>query len=85
MRGRRSAGLGTPGGNTWNNVQFHRRAAEALALELAMLARAHDLSVKGVEITVPKESARTQRQDVEGKLKGRRMQGNTGRPGRDDT
>jgi len=66
-------------------VSFDRRAAEALALELTMLAKVHGLNVEQIEITAPTGSARARRPRVRGNSERSDMPGNTGRHGRGDT
>jgi len=60
-------------------MKFDRRAAETLALELSMLAKAHGLNVKGIEITASKQSARAKRSRVDGDSTGSDLPGNTAR------
>src|SRR4030095_2707121 len=55
------------------DLQFDRRAAEMLALELMMLAKAHGLTVGRVEIMAPKRSARPRRPRADGRSAGRAL------------
>ncbi|MGH7411323.1 MAG: hypothetical protein ACREJ6_09760 [Candidatus Methylomirabilis sp.] len=61
MRTRRRVERDKPGRATRIDVGFDRRAAEALALELSMLAKAYGLGVERIEITAPERRARARR------------------------
>ena len=58
MRRRRRVERGTWPHERRANVRFDRRAAEALALELGMLAKTHGLKVERIEIAAPRRRTR---------------------------